>query len=362
MGRAMDQQIRLGKILVYLFINRLVLLAVTYWFYIPKTGFINFLEVFGRRWDGNSYVFLAQHWYVTSGSERFFIVFPPVYPLLVQLTNLLANNYILAGVIVSNVAFMIALTLLYRLVSNRYSNKIGLISVILISVFPTSYFYSICYPESLFILFFTLSFYFLSKNYYLLSATMALLATLTRPFGVFLWPALATEILVNHNNKIRKLIIFVIFGFIAIFTYLALNRFIFGNPWQFQLFLKEHWQKEFAFFGQGILDSWKRGGSIIGWPEALPSTIAILFIPLAFLKKFKLRLPELIYYISCVIFFTSTRFVLSSPRYLLSIPPFFIILAKILRWSKPLYYLTIGIFTVVLIYCSKSIALGQWMF
>src|SRR3990167_2861771 len=99
----MDQQIRLGKFLI---INR-VLFFVTLFFLVASSpaqkilsfeSFRDFILTFGKRWDGNSYTFIADHWYVTSGPEKYFIVFPPLYPILIKIFTVITQNSVLAGI------------------------------------------------------------------------------------------------------------------------------------------------------------------------------------------------------------------------------------------------------------------------
>src|SRR3990167_4326455 len=98
-----------------------------------------------------------------------------------------------------------------------------------------------------------------------------------------------------------------------------------------------------------------------GVVEGLTSIVAWAFIPISFVKKFKITFSYRLYYLLGVVFFTSTSFILSSPRYLLSLPPFFFILAKVLQ-NKYLFGVWIIISTVLMFYFSRTIALGQWAF
>jgi hypothetical protein len=194
------------------------------------------------------------------------------------------------------------------------------------------------------------------------------LATLTRPFGILMWPALAIEAI--KSKKMMRIPILITFGVLFISIYLAINYFVYNDIFAFQKILRDHWQKSFAFPWQGIYQSWRvvvlstkwdEYRIYIGLAEAIASTVAWIFVPLAFYKKLKIHLSWSVYYLLGVIFFTSTGFILSAPRYLLSLPPFFLILASILKW-KIVRIAWIVISIALLFYLSGIAAKGQWAF
>jgi len=119
--------------------------------------------------------------------------FFPLYPLLIKCLTFVFNNGLTAGLIISNVSFLIGLwifTKYLRLISTN-SNQFQLILTILL--FPTSFFFGAVYTEGLFFLLFVLTLYFLKKdlpagrqeNIYL-ATFFAILTSLTRLVGVFL--------------------------------------------------------------------------------------------------------------------------------------------------------------------------------
>lgn len=379
----MDQSFRVGKlltkipeswrILAILIISRLVVLLGTYFLigsFKEWSTFKDFLLVFGRRWDGNSYTFLAKHWYVTQGSEAAFIVFPPLYPLVIKVFNLLTNNYVLAGVVASNLFFVLGGCIFYQLLKLDYSNSFSLKIILVIAFFPTAYFFSLAYPEALFFCLLSWSFLLIRKGQNIASFLAAALATLTRPFGIVIWPALALVIINSKKRLLPKLVMMTFIAASAVLIYLAINYGYYHDPLAFTKILNTNWQKHFTFPWIGIINSWKRGLFTPDWTdykihvglvEAIVSTFAWILIPFGLWGKRKLKLPYLLFYSLGVIFFTSTDFILSAPRYLLSLPPFFIILTKGLTNKIALItWLTIS--TGLLFYYSTTIATGRWAF
>jgi len=366
----MDKQIRLGKLLI---LNRVLIILITYLLVSKSpifTSFGNFLNTYSLRWDGNSYSFLALHGYVATGTEKVYIVFPPLYPLILGLTNLVIRNIGLTGFIISNIFFIWGMLILHKLLKLDYSENFSLWVIIIYSFFPTTYFFSVTFPESLFFLLTVSSFYLIRKNKFWQSSLLAGTATITKPFGILLWPVLLIEWYLNKNRNLKSLLPIILAGIFFPAIYLAINVYLFGKPLAFVNFLSQNWQKHFTFFSVSILDSWKRGVTttelsnykyLTGYGEAIFSTVAWIFSFLAIFLKPKIRISYIVYLLFGTLMFTSTGFILSAPRYLLSLPPFFIILNIILAkpWIKVIF-LTFSI--GALFYLSYYFALGQWTF
>jgi hypothetical protein len=279
-------------------------------------------------------------------------------------------NPTFSGLLVSNVFFIMAMVILFKLLELDYHKKIAYLTIILISIFPTTFFFSVAYPESLFVFFFALSFYLARKRKYFFSGLAGGMAVITRPFGVIIFPALILFLFIQKDLNIKKLALLGIMFGLPVIAYLLINYLLFGNPFAFLLFLKDNWQKSFAFPWNGILASWKRGiftkelsnyKFFAGYGEAIASTLAWVSVPLG-IKHWGLKSPYLVYLFLATILFTSTGFILSAPRYLLSIPPFFIIFAKIIDSNKILKIFWITISVTLLFYISYEFAWGHWVF
>ena len=363
------------RLVAFLFVSRLCLVIGTYLFingYINTglfTNFSNYLDIFPKRWDGSSYTFIAQNGYVTTGVEKYFIVFPPLFPIIVKiLSNFISPS--LSGLILSNTLFIAGGIMFYKLLRIDYSKKLASWAVILLAIFPTSYFFSVSYPESLFLLLFALTYYFARKDSFFLASFFAGLTTLTKPFGILLFVPIAMEFVKTKNRSYQKALPILLFFIASTSIYLLTNYVVYKNIFAFKVFLKENWQKDFAPFWKGIISSWKRGITsqdsstykyIVGYSEAFASTAAWLLTGLSFLKKLNIRLSYSVYLLLGVIMFTSTSFILSSPRYLLSLPPFFIVLAILIN-KKPLKIVWSIASILLLFYFSITFAQGRWAF
>ncbi len=362
----MGKQIWLGKFLIA---SRILFFIALYFLAISSPvqkelsfqSFWDFILTFGKRWDGNSYTFIADHWYVTTGPEKYFIVFPPLYPILIRILTIVTQNSTVSGMIISNIFFVWAMVIFYKLLRLDYSQKSATLAIVLISIFPTSFFLSVAYPESLFIFLFVSAFYLCRKRQYFPAGTLAGLAAVTRPFGILLLPALIFQIFLQKDLNIKRLITLAVTSAIPILFYLWINYSTFGDPFAFLTLLKENWHKSFSFPWEGILASWKRGGFFVGYSEAIASTAAWLSV-LFGIKHWGFKSSYLLYLFLGTIFFTSTGFILSAPRYLLSIPPFFVLLAKAIEPNKLIKFTWIVSSGVLLFYISYEFAWGHWTF
>ncbi|MBI2405888.1 glycosyltransferase family 39 protein [Candidatus Microgenomates bacterium] len=327
---------------------------------------LHFVESSWTAWDARIYLHIAQNGYTNVGDPGNFIVFFPLYPIIVKLGLLLIGNPVWTGVILSSLIFIAAGLVFYRLLQSDFSEKIARWSLIMLSIFPTAYFWGAPYTESLFFLTVVLCFYFARKEDWLLAGTYAGLATFTRPFGVLLVPSLIIEWIYAKKRKVLHLLFLVMPSVISALLYLYINQLVHGNPFAFQKILGDHWQKQLALPSTGILSSWQRAlfGELnnytlmVGWAEAVSLTVAWALIPVAFVK---LRRSWAVYYFLSILLFSSTTFILSTPRYLLSIPPFFVLLG--IAAQSNFFRLAWGFISVVLLsYLTLLFARGQWAF
>jgi hypothetical protein len=121
------------------------------------------------------------------GSAAFF----PFYPLVTRVLSFVTGGHpLLAASLVSNVAFFLALLVLYRLTARTFSDAVARRTVVYLAIFPTAFFFLAPYSESLFLLLSVSAFWFAREDRWWLAAVAGILAALTRSAGVLLAPAL----------------------------------------------------------------------------------------------------------------------------------------------------------------------------
>ncbi len=111
--------------------------------------------------------------------------FWPLYPFLTGIVSWTTGwSVAVTGVLLSNLAFVVALIVLYRLVSQSYGIPIATRTVWLTALCPVAFFFSALYSESLFLILSISAIYLARNNRWTIAALAFFLATLTRSTGV----------------------------------------------------------------------------------------------------------------------------------------------------------------------------------
>ena len=101
-----------------------------------------------QRFDVNWYITIAENGYGSiTGDDHF----PPLYPLLIRLATPLFGNAFIAGLIISNIATLIAIKLLVDFFSSWHPHMQGRNILFYFLIFPTSFFLFSAYTESPFL-------------------------------------------------------------------------------------------------------------------------------------------------------------------------------------------------------------------
>jgi len=133
------------------------------------------------RWDAEWYLRIAIDGYQKGGSTTF----APMYPLLIKLLGeVFGRNFIFAALVISNTSLLISCLLLFEEASIFFDSNTATRSVIYFLAFPTAFFLSGAYSESLFIMFVLLSWKFTRKNQWQWAWITVILSTMTRFQGI----------------------------------------------------------------------------------------------------------------------------------------------------------------------------------
>jgi hypothetical protein len=129
------------------------------------------------------------------------VAFFPLYPLLVHLVSGLVGQIYWPAVLISNLTFLGACTVLYRLAKLEYGAPTAARAVFYLAAAPAAVYFSAAYAESLFLLFVTLTFYNAARRQWGWAALAGALAAATRNTGVLLVLVVALEGL--HQQGVR---------------------------------------------------------------------------------------------------------------------------------------------------------------
>lgn len=148
-------------------------------------------------------------------------VFFPLMPLLISLLNYFTNNSLISGLIISNLCFIFSLALFSKLAKKYELTKEQLsFAILLICVFPTSYFFSAALTESLFLFLSLCSFYFLSQDKIISSSIFFALLSATRPTGLLVFPAYFLELIRKRSVRSSLAAIISLSGLVVYMFYL----------------------------------------------------------------------------------------------------------------------------------------------
>jgi hypothetical protein len=146
---------------------------------VPLTTLGSFVVTPLDHWDSAWYLRIASTGYRNVQARAFF----PLYPMLVHLVGIVTGDPY-AGVIISTVAFFVALFLLYRLVEVDFSSQVAAMTVALVAFCPFAFFFFAIYTESLFLVLTVGAVYAARRERWLVAGILGAFASATRNSGV----------------------------------------------------------------------------------------------------------------------------------------------------------------------------------
>ncbi|MGH7729581.1 MAG: mannosyltransferase family protein, partial [Vulcanimicrobiaceae bacterium] len=316
------------------------------------------LAVWGR-WDAVHFLDIAQHGYY--GTEMAFF---PLYPLAIRTLGALLGNDLLAGLLISNVAFFFGLLFFYKLVEHQFDRTVARRATFYVSIFPTAVFFSAVYSESLFFALTVASFYYISEHRWLRAGVLGALASATRPEGVLLVVPLLIEAaataggwraLVASPRRATRQLMGTALVPLGLLLYMAWLWVLRGDPLYFS-HVQVHWGRHFAPPWVSLIDA---VGKIAHGPpvgianEGIQLAFTLLMVALLIGSFGRLRPSLVAYMLLSILVPLSTSSLMSMPRFALVLFPMFMVLAlwgkrpsfnnAIVAFSLPL----LGLFTVL---------------
>lgn len=156
----------------------------------PFAPFGDLLVAPAARWDSVWYLTIAERGYGTE-QEHAQAAFYPLYPLLMRVLGWVVGSPLVAGILISLACFLVALALLHQLAAQELGARDARGTVLLVAFFPTAFFFSAVYSESLFLLVSVGAFLAARNGRWAWAGALGGLAALTRNSGVLLLVPLA---------------------------------------------------------------------------------------------------------------------------------------------------------------------------
>lgn len=317
------------------------------------------------QWDGGHYLSIAKFGYLFASDFAFF----PLYPLIIKTLTIIIGNEIFWGLLISNLSFFLFLVTIYKLNSKKYSKKVAFNVLVTYLFFPTAFFTTAYYSESLFLLLVSLFLHSIENKKYLLAAIFISLSSLARMIGSFLIISFFYKFILSEkttgfvprvsissagykNITSSKKIIYPILSTIGIIIYGAFLFNIVGNPFEFNSVQ--------ALWGRQITDpitvllsySWSYLVELKSPIDYLDYFLTLVFLTILFLGRYKISSSLWIFSVFAILIPVSSGTLTSMPRYLLSSIGVFVIIGKILEekpfLKKPVW--AISLFLQIILY------------
>ena len=184
------------------------------------------------RWDSVWFLRIAEHGYGQASPAGAGPAFFPLYPLLVRgLGWMLGGHYVLAGILVSLAATLVAFLLFHRLAEERLGVDGARRSLLYLALFPMTFFLLAVYSEALFLALVLAAFVLAERGRWAGAWVATGLAVVTRLTGVALVPALLV-VAWRRGERSHALRSFPIVPALAALYPLALWRLV-GDPLAF---------------------------------------------------------------------------------------------------------------------------------
>ncbi|HET8912523.1 MAG TPA: glycosyltransferase family 39 protein [Ktedonobacteraceae bacterium] len=298
--------------------------------------------------DTSHYIEIAQSGYDHSWLAAFF----PFYPLLMHIVSYVTgNDYLIAALLISNIAGLIMLVVFYQLVKELFDHERALRTVLYFSIFPSAFFFMAGYTETTFLCFVLLCFYEMHNRRWWLAGLFGLFAALTRNTGIFLVIPFCFEYLRQHQFRLKTLrwdvlsVALIPAGLVIfmLYTYITL-----GDPLAFQ-HAQAYWHHIYVFPLSGlviVLQTMINSHALLSFVVARnaieigTTTFIVVLLVLGLVGPWRFPRAYLAYFIFAAIVWSIPLFAPIRPitgplpyqslsRYMLAVFPAFIVLAML---------------------------------
>jgi hypothetical protein len=164
-----------------------------------NTRFPDVLWAMWNRFDAGFYLDIAKNGYWPASTLKGMSnwIFHPLYPLFIfPFAHLFGGSdaaFNLAGILVSNVAALVAIVYLYKLVRLDFNALVASRTILFLALFPTSFFLSAIFSESLFLACAVTCIYYARRRRWWIAGICGGLASLARIQGLALLVPVAWE-------------------------------------------------------------------------------------------------------------------------------------------------------------------------
>jgi Mannosyltransferase (PIG-V) len=318
------------------------------------------------RWDGAWYFRLARDGYSYVPGEQSNVAFAPLLPALMHIGGLILGRMDVdalagVGVVVSNVALLVGVIYLARLVDSVWGPQTARRTIFCLLVFPTSFFLSSLYPESLFFALAVVAFFEADRGRWWSAGLLGALAAITRTYGVLILIPLAWEYWKQRRGRIDPDIAWLLLIPAALLIWQGYLFAITGDPLVMPHAMSA-WQREagppWQVLSSLFNGTWTLSKVVHLGGDCLFTVVFGLLVALTWrLKRPGLALFSTLLFMPMIFSGTALS---SVPRYGLELFPIFVVLAQLThrRFVLGAYVALAGAVSLVLV---ALFALGWWI-
>ena len=308
-------------------------------------------------WDADHYLGIIERWYVAEGDARLHIVFLPFYPALCRALHLATGlSPFLSAEVVSNLALVGCAVAVFRLVEMDDGADVARRAMLLALFTPMTYFYSIPYTESVFLLMTLLAVLLARRRRFAWAVAFGAMAANARVVGMAVAIPIFWELLRADREKYpweppaRRASICTLKGLpgsLGLLLYLWGNYRLHGDALQFLTFQREHWSQNFGTLANTFRyclvnaltyeDRLYRLGVWIPQAALLPAVPAVLFW-----RRKREPVADTAYLLVFFYISFAPTWLLSGPRYLSAAYAVYPLLARIPKARKGFIALLAG--------------------
>ena len=345
------------EVLAAFIVSRLLVVLVCAVYYRIQGGALNqFPQAFMGKllpWDADHYLGIIDNWYVTEGDPRYHIVFLPFYPVVCRSVKAITGLSAFAcAVFVSNAALVGCGMTLYRLTELDGDAIAARRAMLLLMFCPMTYFFSIPYSESVFLLVSLLAVLCARKRQWGWAVAFGAMAANARMLGMATAIPIFWEMLVASRRdaaekgiedtpavitrRVALCVLRVLPVSVGLLLYLGINIRLYGTPTQFLVYQKENWFQSFGSmaytFRVSCVNAFTYGDFLYRLGVWWPQTILLIVTPALLLwRRKREHVSDTAYLLVYHYVSYAPTWLLSGPRYTAAAYALYPLLARIPR-------------------------------
>jgi hypothetical protein len=288
------------------------------------------------RWDAGWYLNIAQHGYAYNGN-----------PDQEQ-----------------NIAFLLALALLYTLTTRELGPAVARRAVLLLAFFPASLFFSTMYTEAFYLAFSLLAFSAFRQQQWVRGGLWAGLASATRVPGILLILPLCCEALprLKDGRQWGRVLVASVLASGGLVGFLGYEWLAFGEPLANFRVQGQAWGRRWGWPLRSLVGGLLKTGRASWSPAPVNAWLGVLFIALVGVLPRHLPSSYAVYTGASLAMAICTKAgIWSLTRYLAVLFPGFMALGLIGQRSRPLFWALLGVFILTLVVFTMRYAQWHWV-